>query len=326
MPDQPVEENLVSVGNLSVSYGQARMSLGARQRFVAVDNVNFSVKKGSIVGLVGETGCGKSSIGRAILGLIPFSGKVSVAGKRIDAMSSEELKRHRLHMQMIFQDPLSSLNRRKSIKSLMRQSLQLQRIGSRKEQNDRISALIKEVGFDDSILTRYPHQFSGGQRQRISIARALTLHPSFIVCDEAVSALDVSVQAAIINLLLDLRKKHDLTYLFISHDLSVIELISDYIVVLYLGRIVEQGSKKAIMARQMHPYTQILFSTSPEPTTAQRTKKFQKIVSDIPQRNTVGEGCFFASRCPFVMDKCRKTYPKTFETADNQKVACWLYE
>ncbi len=319
-------ENLVEIRDLSVRYRQAKMSWGKETGFTAVDAVNFSIKKGEILGLVGETGSGKSSIGRSILGLIPFSGQVSIADKRIDEMNHAALKEHRRHMQIIFQDPLSSLNRRKNIRSLMTQGLNIQKIGTKEERERRVISLLQEVGFDESILKRFPHQFSGGQRQRISIARALTVNPSFVVCDEAVSALDVSVQASIINLLLDLRKKHDLTYLFISHDLSVIELISDRIIVLYLGRIVEEGYTDAIMKKQLHPYTKMLFDASPSPTIEQRSKSLQKVQGEIPQRSEIPKGCFFASRCPFVMKKCREMYPSTINVTSTHRAACWLYE
>ena len=290
----------------------------------AVDGVTFDVYKGETLGIVGESGCGKSTLGKTILNLHrKNAGEVLYNGVDISSLSDRELKEYRKKMQMIFQDPFSSLNPRKKISYILTQPMRIHRMGSAEKLESEVDRLMTEVGLDVNYKNRYPHQFSGGQRQRIGIARAFSLHPEFIICDEAVSALDVSVQAQILNLLIDLQAKYKFTYIFIAHDLAVVELISDRIIVMYLGRIVEIAQKKELITNRLHPYTIALFDAFPEMNPRNRREK-KIVIGDVPSPVNPPSGCHFHPRCPFVMDICRAEYPELKETSPGHSVACWL--
>ena len=291
----------------------------------AVDGVSFSVKRGETLGVVGESGCGKSTLGKTLLRLYePTAGSALLDGTDIFTLGRTELKAARRRMQMIFQDPFSSLNPRRSAASIIEQPLVIHGIGSAQERRLRVDQLMTEVGLDVRYRNRYPHQFSGGQRQRVGIARALALNPELVICDEAVSALDVSIQAQIINLLLDLQQTHGLTYIFIAHDLSVVEFIADRILVMYLGRIVEDAPKRELVEKRMHPYTQALFEASPVMDPDQRGKR-TTVMGDLPSPIDPPKGCHFHPRCPKATDICRQTYPARKEVAPGHFTACHLY-
>ena len=292
----------------------------------AVDGVSFDVFEGEVLGVVGESGCGKSTLGRTVLRLEnKTAGDVAYRGQDLYSMSDHELKKARTSMQMIFQDPYSSLNPRKKVSSILEQPLRIHKVCPREEIPERIDALMDEIGLNPKYKNRFPHQFSGGQRQRIGIARALALNPEFIVCDEAVSALDVSVQAQIINLLLDLQEKYSFTYLFIAHDLSVVEFISNRIMVMYLGRIVEYADKNELMKNHLHPYTKALFSAFPSTDPQGRENRKPIVMGDVPSPINPPSGCHFHPRCPFKKDICMKEYPQVKEVSPGHFTACHLY-
>lgn len=292
----------------------------------AVDDVDFSIARGEIVGVVGESGCGKSTLGRTILALEQKSnGTVVFDGIDPFALDRRAEKAFRRRTAMVFQDPSSSLNPRKRIDQLLSQPLRVHEVGTRTDWRTRIDAILAETGIASDALNRYPHQFSGGQKQRIGIARALMLDPEFIVLDEAVSALDVSIQAQILNLLLDLKEKRDLTYLFISHDLSVVEFVSDRIIVMYLGRIVEEAPKRILVDEPLHPYTSALMKAFPTTDLATRGTSIHAIEGDVPSPINPPPGCHFAPRCPFATDKCRTSYPPLISRGEERRVACWLH-
>lgn len=294
------------------------------QTLKAVDGVSLDVAPGEVVGVVGESGCGKSTLGKALLRMHePDDGTIFWKGEDMTAMSASEMKALRKDMQMIFQDPFSSLNPRKKIRDIISQPLRVNKAGDSNEITQRTEAVMREVGINPAYGRRYPHQFSGGQRQRIGIARALALEPDFIVCDEAVSALDVSIQAQILNLLLDLRDKHGFANLFISHDLSVVEFIAERILVMYLGRIVEKASKTDLMAKPLHPYTKALLAAFPVADPSRRSMKKQIVVGDVPSPLNPPTGCHFHPRCPLATDRCREAYPPLVEVAPGREVACW---
>jgi len=295
----------------------------------AVDGLNFDLYRGETLGLVGESGCGKSTTGRAILQLYkPTDGSVLFEGQELTTIGSGDLRRMRRRMQMIFQDPYASLNPRMTVGSIVGEPLEVHNIGAnRKERQERVQELLKIVGLNPYFINRYPHEFSGGQRQRIGVARALAVNPSFIVCDEPISALDVSIQAQVINLLEDLQQNLGLTYLFIAHDLSVVRHISDRIAVMYLGKIVELADRDELYANPMHPYTQALLSAVPIPD-PEIEKKRQRIIleGDVPSPANPPKGCNFSTRCPRVMDICRQRDPDFKDSGDGHYVACFLYE
>ncbi len=293
----------------------------------AVDDVSFTIKKGETLGLVGESGCGKTTTGRSILRLIePTGGSVVFDGKDVTKMSKDELRKLRKDMQIIFQDPFSSLNPRLTIGQMLREVLEVHDIAKGDEAQKQVGDLLEIVGLRKQYYNRYPHEFSGGQRQRIGIARALAVKPKFIVCDEPVSALDVSIQSQIINLLMDLQKEFGLTYLFISHSLSVVEHISDRVAVMYLGKIAEIADYKDLYENPKHPYTEALLSAAPEPDPK---KKKQRIIltGDIPSPAKVPTGCYFHPRCPKVQESCKTTVPKLagIEGNPTHEVSCILY-
>ena len=293
----------------------------------AVDGVSLDVYEGEILGVVGESGCGKSTLGKTIMRLHDkTSGEVLYRGKDLFAKDPNAMKEMTLNMQMIFQDPYSSLNPRKKVSQIIGQPLDIHKIGTKEERLDRVAELMDEVGLNPKFRTRYPHQFSGGQRQRIGIARALALNPEFIVCDEAVSALDVSVQAQILNLLLDLQKKYGFTYLFIAHDLSVVEFIATRILVMYLGRIVEIADKNELVGNHVHPYTQALFNAFPATDPRARETKKRIVMGDVPSPINPPEGCHFHPRCPYAVEKCRREYPPLKEVSPGHSAACWVVQ
>ena len=295
----------------------------------AVDGVTFDLYKGETLGLVGESGCGKSTTGRAILQLYrPTDGHVVFEGKDLTQTKGEDLRKMRRRMQMIFQDPYASLNPRMTVGSIISEPLEVHGIGkSKKERQERVQELLKTVGLNPYFVNRYPHEFSGGQRQRIGVARALAVNPSFIVADEPISALDVSIQAQIINLLEDLQEELDLTYLFIAHDLSVVRHISDRIAVMYLGKIVELATRDDLYAEPKHPYTQALLSAVPIPDPVIESERKRIILEgDVPSPANPPQGCNFCTRCPRVMDVCREKEPPFKDYGGGHYTACWLYE
>lgn len=292
----------------------------------AVDGVSFRIQKGHTFGLVGESGCGKTTIGRSILRLTdPTSGEVKISGVDIGKLKKKELRPFRPKMQMIFQDPFSSLDPRMPVGEIIGEAVKEHNLVSRSEYKDYILKVMKDCGLRPYYIDRYPHEFSGGQRQRICIARALALNPDFIVCDEPVSALDVSIQAQIINLMKDLQQQRQLTYLFISHDLSVVEHISDVIGVMYLGSMVENGTKDDIFREPLHPYTKALFSAVP---IADPDVKMKRIIleGDIPSPSNPPKGCKFHTRCSQCMAKCKEEVPVPKDMGNGHVVSCHLYD
>ncbi|WP_223068221.1 ABC transporter ATP-binding protein [Paenibacillus caui] len=291
----------------------------------AVDDVSFAIRRGETFGLVGESGCGKSTTGRSLLRLIePSDGQIFFDGEEITRLSAEEMRKRRKEMQIVFQDPFSSLDPRQNVKRILEEPLKVHGIGSGKERRERIERLMEIVGLPAAHLQRYPHQFSGGQRQRIGIARALAVQPKLIVADEPVSALDVSIQSQVINLMQDLQEEFGLTYLFIAHDLSVVKHICDRVAVMYLGRIVEIAGKKELYDNPQHPYTQALLSSVPIPNPK---AKRQRIIlqGDVPSPSKAPEGCAFHTRCPHAMEICRQQRPSLQETGEGHFTACFLH-
>lgn len=304
---------------------------GVLQRHVAdvraVDGISFDIRRGETMGLVGESGCGKSTTGRAVLQLYrPTAGHVIFDGQELTQIGGNQLRRMRRQMQMIFQDPYASLNPRMTVGSIVAEPLEVHNIGTRGERLDRVRELLSVVGLNPYFINRYPHEFSGGQRQRIGVARALAVNPSFIVCDEPISALDVSIQAQIINLLEDLQEQFGLTYLFIAHDLSVVRHVSSRIAVMYLGKIMELADRDELYDNPMHPYTQALLSAVPIPDPVVEEKR-QRIIleGDVPTPVNPPKGCHFCTRCPRVMDICCQQEPAFRDYGDGHYVACWLY-
>lgn len=290
----------------------------------AVDDVTFKIKKGETLGLVGESGCGKTTVGRAILRLIePTAGEVLFDGNNITSMPLKELKTYRKQMQIIFQDPYSSLNPRITVGGMITEILKFHEIAEGEAAEKRVEELLDIVGLRKIYARRYPHEFSGGQRQRIGIARALSVEPKFIVCDEPVSALDVSIQSQIINLLQDLQKEFGLTYLFISHDLSVVEHISDRVCVMYLGQLVEIAESKELYKNPKHPYTQALLSAVPVPDPKNKSKRII-LTGDVPSPANVPTGCYFHPRCPKVFADCSTIHPQLAGN-DLHKQSCLLF-
>jgi len=290
----------------------------------AVDGITFDVKRGETVGLVGESGCGKSTTGRAILQLYkPTGGHIIFDGKDISALHGEELRLTRRRMQMIFQDPYASLNPRMSVRDIIGEPLLIHKLGNAAERRERVAELMRIVGLNPYYATRFPHEFSGGQRQRIGIARSLAVSPDFIVCDEPVSALDVSIQAQIINLLEELQEQFGLTYLFIAHDLAVVRHISDRVAVMYLGKMMELSDRNEIYDNPMHPYTKALLSAVPIPDPALERKRERIILTgDVPSSLRPPRGCVFHTRCPIAIDECREAIPEWREVQAGHWVAC----
>lgn len=293
----------------------------------AVDNVSFSLQEGQTLGLVGESGCGKTTVGRCILRLLePTSGEILFKGKDITNCSSRELRELRREIQIIFQDPYSSLNPRKTVSNLIGEALLVHgMVSNEKEKNERVKELLNKVGLSSTYLNRYPHEFSGGQRQRIGIARAIAVNPSVIVCDESVSALDVSVQAQVLNLLMDLKDEMGLSYIFIAHDLSVVKHISDIIGVMYLGQMVEIAGSKEIFNSPNHPYTRALLSALPKPKPGRKTERIL-LQGDVPTPINPPPGCYFSTRCPEVLGICKEIEPAMKWVAQKHLCKCHLVD
>jgi oligopeptide/dipeptide ABC transporter ATP-binding protein len=290
----------------------------------ALDRVNLSIEEGKTLGVVGESGCGKTTLGRCILCLIPSTGgEIRVDGENMLSLSPKELRNHRQNMQMVFQNPYSSLNPRLSVHSLIAEPLVTHTEVRGEALTERVLELLLRVGLYENHLYRYPHEFSGGQLQRIAVARALSLNPKFMVLDEPTSALDVSVQASILNLLQELQEELILTYLFISHDLSVIEHLSDRIAIMYLGRVAEKGPSEEIFNKPRHPYTEALLSSTPD---VDPTKQKEQIIleGDVPSPTNPPSGCYFHTRCPKAYDLCQQLEPQMFDLGGEHKVACHL--
>ncbi len=289
----------------------------------AVDKVDMAIQPGEVVGLVGESGCGKSTLGRCVAGVHqPSDGIIRYQGKDVTALRGKDKLASRLNVQMIFQDPMSSLNPRMKVSQIISEAPLFHGLISRGEVDEYVAMTMQRVGLDPSYHQRYPHQFSGGQRQRIGIARALAVKPDFIVCDEAVAALDVSIQAQVLNLFMDLREDLGLTYLFISHDLGVVEHLSDRVVIMYLGRIVETAPTDDLFREANHPYTQALLAEAPRLETDRRI--YAPIKGEIPSPLHPPSGCHFHPRCPHAMDRCRAEVPKLKEIAPGRVSACHL--
>ncbi|MCB1384324.1 MAG: ATP-binding cassette domain-containing protein [Nitratireductor sp.] len=316
-------ENLLT--RFEIALGMFRKPVGLN----AVNDVSLTVAEGETLGIVGESGCGKSTLGRSILRLIePTSGTVLWQGKPLTDLTPEELRMQRRDMQIIFQDPIASLDPRMTVGQIIGEPLAIFETAlSRAERNERVVETMDAVGLAPEMINRFPHEFSGGQAQRIGIARAIVTRPKLVVCDEPVSALDVSIQAQIVNLLRKLREEFGLTFLFISHDLSVVRLISDRILVLYLGRIVEIGSKDAVFDHPAHPYTQALLAAAPVPDPKlARSRKHVALKGDPPSPLNPPPGCVFSNRCPKVRDACRTAQPELRAARTGQQAACILIE
>jgi oligopeptide/dipeptide ABC transporter ATP-binding protein len=324
MTDTPV---LLEVSDLIKHYpvrgGILRRKVGTVH---AVDGVSFTLGVGETLGLVGESGCGKSTVARSILRLVePTSGSIRINGQDITRLGKAELRAHRRSMQIVFQDPFASLNPRMTAGDIVGEPLSVHRIAAGRAKRERVAELFDQVGLRPDQMRNYPHQFSGGQRQRVCIARALSLGPDLIVCDEPVSALDVSIQAQVINLLIDLQRRHGFSYLFIAHDLAVVAHISHRVAVMYLGRIVELADKHELFANPRHPYTQALLASVP--VADPKTKSLKPLIDgDVPSPINPPSGCAFHSRCRYVMARCKVERPPLAEVGAQHQVACWLNE
>lgn len=319
---------LVSVRDLKMHFpifaGLLRRKVGDVK---AVDGVSFDVFEGETLGLVGESGCGKSTCGRAVLRLYDITdGEIEIDGREIGDTPQAQLREMRPTMQMVFQDPQASLNPRMTVEAIIKEPLDEHTELSEAEKREKVGELMDAVGLNRRFAGRYPHAFSGGQRQRIGIARALALNPKFIVCDEPIAALDVSIQAQVVNLLEDLQEKFGLTYLFISHDLSMVRHIATRVAVMYLGKVVELAPREHLYAEPLHPYTQALLSAVPDPDPAMATQKERIILQgDVPSPSNPPNGCNFCTRCPKVMDICKQQEPEYREVKPGQFTACHLY-
>ncbi len=320
-------DNLLVVQNLKKYYPINSSALGRPKAFVkAVDDVSFTIKRGTTMGLVGESGCGKTTVGRTILRLHDVTGgTVMFKGQDLAKLPKKELRALRPHMQMIFQDPYSSLSPRMPVGEIIGEAVRTHNIVPKSQYQSYIRKVMKDCGLQPQYFYRYPHEFSGGQRQRIGIARALAIEPEFIVCDEPISALDVSIQAQVMNLLHELQEKMGLTYLFIAHDLNIVKYISDRIAVMYLGSVVELATSDELYANTLHPYSKALLSAVPIPDPHKEAQKQRQIIDgDVPSPINKPKGCAFSSRCPLACDKCREAAPQLREAAPGHFVACHL--
>jgi oligopeptide transport system ATP-binding protein len=320
-------EALIEIKDLQMHFPVTRGIIFQRQvgTVKAVDGISFGIKSGETLGLVGESGCGKSTTGRAILQLYrPTGGSVNFDGVELTTLKGEELRRMRRNVQMIFQDPYASLNPRMTVADIIGEPIRVHKLREGNAVRERVQELLSVVGLNPNFANRYPHEFSGGQRQRIGIARALAVEPSFIVCDEPVSALDVSIQAQIINLLEDLQDKLGLTYLFIAHDLSVVKHISDRVAVMYLGKVVELAEGSKLYSMPLHPYTQALLSAVPIPDPSVENQRRRIILEgDVPSPLNPPSGCHFHTRCPIAIQKCKEEEPPFEDFGDGHYAACW---
>jgi oligopeptide/dipeptide ABC transporter ATP-binding protein len=304
-----------------IQAGLLRRTVG---HVMAVDGVSFAIRSAETLGLVGESGCGKSTVGRTILRLIePTAGSIRIDGHDITRLDRKSLRPYRRQMQIIFQDPFSSLDPRMEAGDIVGEPLRVHGVGSGRERREEVARLFDRVGLRKAQMDNYPHQFSGGQRQRIGIARALALNPKIIICDEPVSALDVSIQAQVLNLMMDLQRERGLAYLFISHNLAVVEHISHFIAVMYLGRIVEYTDKKTLFTRALHPYTESLLLAVPVPDPSVKRQK-RVLQGDVPSPVRPPPGCHFHTRCPYAVERCRIEPPPLREVRPGQLVACHL--
>jgi oligopeptide transport system ATP-binding protein len=326
---EPATRPLLAVRGLEVHFpvGRGPLSRRAVGMVRAVDGIDLDLARGEVVGLVGESGCGKSTLGRAILQLVrPTAGQVRFDDRELGSLNEAELRPLRRRMQMVFQDPFSSLNPRMTVGDAVMEPMLAHRLASRADAGDKAAALFRTVGLDPQMLRRYPHEFSGGQRQRVGIARALAVEPDFVVCDEPVSSLDVSIQAQIVNLLEELRQRLRLTYLFIAHDLGVVRHLSDRIAVMYLGRIVEIAPKRSFYTNPLHPYTKALLSAVPVPDRAvEKGRQRMLLPGEVPSPLRPPTGCRLHPRCPVARAECRTVVPPLRPQADGHWVACHLY-
>jgi len=318
-------EKLVEVKNLKKWFLIGKSPLGKKKAVRAVDDVSFYIEKKEVLGLVGESGCGKTTCGKTILRILdPTEGKIYFDGQEITHLGKKEMLKFRRKMMVIYQDPFGSLDPRMTIGATIAEPMEVHKTASKKEREDKVIEIMRKVGLLPDQISRYPHEFSGGQRQRIGIARALATNPEFIVADECVSALDVSIQAQIVNLLLDLQKEFGLTLLFVAHDLSVIKHICDRVAVMYLGKIVETASKKGLFSNPKHPYTQALLSAIPIPDPKLR-KKGKILMGDVPSPINPPSGCRFHTRCLYVKTVCKEEEPELKCFEDNHYIACHLF-
>ena len=327
LPQTEVCENIVEVKNLKKYFPVGKSFWGKPTGYLkAVDDVSFAIRRGSTLGIVGESGCGKTTLGRTILRLHPItSGQVFFEGQDISSLSGGEMRKLRPQMQIVFQDPYSSLPPRLPVGEIIGEAVKVHQIVPKEQYREYVLDIMHKCGLQDFYFDRYPHEFSGGQRQRICIARALALKPSFVVCDEPVSALDVSIQAQIVNLFKQLQKNNDLTYMFISHDLSVVEHISTDVGVMYLGSMVEMADKHSLFGNPLHPYTQALLSAVPVPDPHYKSKRII-LEGDIPSPVNPPKGCKFHTRCSKCMEICKNECPELKDVGNGHLVACHLYD
>lgn len=314
-------DKLITLENISKHF-----HVGRNRTLVAVNNITLDIYKGETLGVVGESGCGKSTLGRVIMGIYhPTSGKLKYNGKAVNLKYTKDRFAYSRKAQIIFQDPYASLNPRMTVGSIISEGMEIHNMYNKAKRQQRVYELLETVGLNKEHANRFPHEFSGGQRQRIGIARALAVEPEFIVCDEPISALDVSIQSQIINLLKDLQEKHNFTYLFIAHDLNIVKYISDRIAVMYLGNLVELAKSDEIYEHTLHPYSQALLSSVPIPDPDKEAQKQAKVLSgDVPSPINPKPGCPFANRCPHVKDECRTTTPQLKEVRPGHFAACHL--
>lgn len=326
MSSPNVKEPLIRVENLKKSFSVGASFSFKKSEVRAVNNISFEIYEGETFGIVGESGCGKSTTGRTILRLTePSGGKVFYNNQNIFELKEKEFRKIRQDLQMVFQDPFASLDPKKRIGYSLEESMIIQKVGTRQERKDRVLELLKKVGFNEDHYDKFPHEFSGGQRQRVGIARALVLNPKFIVCDEPVSALDVSIQSQILNLLKQLQTDLGLSYLFIGHDLSVVRYIADRIGVMYLGEMVEKASTDELFSNPLHPYTKSLLSAVPVPNPDYQKERII-LKGDVPSPLNIPVGCVFHTRCPVAIDRCKVEKPAKIHVGENHEVQCHLYD